>query len=151
MDQMRAAALALSTKAKFVHVCTNGGDGMPDVRIVFNLKRRSRMGTLPRAFAAMEGGFATYIGTNASSKKTAQALADPRCALYYENTVTFEGLSVYGRLESVDDKAVKATLWKRGWERYYPGGIDGGDFQVFRFVPERARYYHGLKVTELEA
>jgi general stress protein 26 len=148
MDQARAEALALSTKAKFVHVCTNGGDGTPDVRIVFNLKRKSRAGSLPKAFSAMKDGFATYIGTNASSRKTAQALADPRCAIYYEDTVTFQGLTVYGRLEPVDDGAERAALWKKGWEVYYEGGLGGGDFQVFRFVPARARYYRGLKVTE---
>ncbi|PKL23075.1 MAG: hypothetical protein CVV47_16330 [Spirochaetae bacterium HGW-Spirochaetae-3] len=151
MDTAREAALALSVTAKFVHISTNGGDGTPDIRVVFNLKRRTRTGALPKAFATLEDGFTTYIGTNASSRKTAQALADPRCALYYENTRSFQGLTVYGRLESVEDRAVKSALWKKGWEMYYAGGLDGGDFQVFRFVPERARYYHGLATAELEA
>jgi general stress protein 26 len=151
MDPSRKAALGLSVTARFVHVCTNGGDGTPDVRVVFNLKKKARGGSLPKAFAAMADDFSTYIGTNASSRKTAQALADPRCALYYEDTRGFRGLTVYGRLEPVTDRAVKAALWKKGWDMYYPGGLDGGDFQVFRFAPDRARYYHGLKTADLEA
>ncbi len=145
------AARALTARTKFVHICTNGGDGTPDIRVVFNLKRRNRGGRLPIAFESMADGFATYIGTNKSSLKTAQALADPRCALYYEDTKYFEGLALYGRLESVEERPVKAALWKKGWEMYYPGGIDGGDFQVFRFIPERGRYYHGLNVAEFKA
>ncbi len=151
MEDAVRASLELSTKAKFVHIALNGGEGTPDVRVVFNLKRRSRRGTLPKAFAAMEDGFSTYIGTNKSSRKTSQALADPRCALYYEDTVRFKGLTLYGKLESVEDRTIKASLYKKGWDMYYPGGLDGGDFQVFRFVPERGRYYHGLHVEEFKA
>ena len=148
MDEAVRASLDLSTRSKFVHVALNGGEGMPDIRVVFNLKRRSRRGVLPKAFAAMSEGFSTYIGTNKSSRKTAQALADPRCALYYEDTLRYQGLALYGQLESVEDRAIKASLWKKGWDLYYAGGLDGGDFQVFRFVPECARYYHGLRVSE---
>lgn len=151
MEEAVLAALELSTRAKFVHIALNGGDGTPDIRVVFNLKRRTRLGTLPKAFAAMGEGFSTYLGTNASSRKTAQALADPRCALYYEDTVRFQGLALYGKLESVEDRTIKASLYKKGWDMYYPGGLDGGDFQVFRFVPDRGRYYHGLHVEEFKA
>lgn len=151
MDTAVRASADLSTRAKFVHLATNSGDGTPDIRVVFNLKRRARGGSLPKAFAGLAAGFGTYLGTNASSRKTAQLLADPRCALYYEDTKRFEGLTLYGRLEAVADRAVKAALWKKGWEMYYPGGLDGGDFQVFRFTPERGRYYHGLRVEEFEA
>ncbi|HCM25700.1 MAG: hypothetical protein A2Z99_03155 [Treponema sp. GWB1_62_6] len=151
MQEAEIAACELSTRTKFVHLALNGGDGTPDIRVLFNLKRRARGKALPKPFSAMAGGFATYLGTNKSSRKTAQALADPRCALYYEDTRDFEGLTLYGRLEPVEDRAEKAALWKKGWEMYYPGGIDGGDFQVFRFVPNRGRYYHGLQVVEFEA
>lgn len=151
MSSALEAAFALSTRAKFVHLATNDVSGTPDIRVVFNLKRRSRGGALPPAFRALGGGFITYIGTNASSRKTAQLLADPRCALYYEDTRSFEGLALYGSLLSVTDQEVKASLWKKGWEMYYPGGLEGGDFQVFRFLPDRGRYYHGLRVEDFEA
>ena len=151
METAESASLNLSTRAKFVRLATNGGDGTPDIRVVFNLKLRSRGGALPEAFASLADGFGTYIGTNASSRKTAQLLADPRCALYYEDTKRFEGLALYGRLHPVEERTTKAALWKKGWEMYYPGGLEGGDFQVFRFVPERGRYYHGLRVEEFAA
>lgn len=150
MIEEQKAAYALSVKTRFVRLATNSGDGWPDVRVLFNLKRRGRTGRLPAAFAPLEGGFATYLGTNASSRKTAQALADPRATLYYEDDLRFEGLAVYGTLAAVEDRGVKAAIWKKGWEMYYPGGLDGGDFQVFRFEPARARYYHGLKVHEFD-
>jgi general stress protein 26 len=151
MEDAVRASLELATRVKFVHLALNGGDGTPDIRVVFNLKKRSRTGGLPKAFAPMADGFSTYIGTNKSSRKTAQAFADPRCALYYEDTVRYQGLTLYGTLESVEDRTVKAALWKIEWDMYYPGGLDGGDFQVFRFIPERGRYYHGLRVEEFAA
>jgi len=151
MQKERAAALDLSTRAKFIHLATNGPNGTPDIRVMFNLKSRTRGGALPKAFVSMATNFSTLLCTNVHSNKTSQALADPNCALYFENTKNFEGLAVYGKLEPVEDRAIKAALWKKGWEMYYHGGIEGGDFQVFRFMPERGRYYHGLQVTEFEA
>jgi general stress protein 26 len=104
------------------------------------------------AFAgnAAHGNFMNYMGTNTSSRKVAQLRKDPRSCLYYVNSTSFEGLTVTGLLEEVLDREVKAALWMPSWEQYYSGGIDGGDYSIFRFVPEHARYYHGLEVAEFE-
>jgi general stress protein 26 len=98
----------------------------------------------------MEEDFSTYIGTNTSSRKTSQIRADSRVCLYYSDSRFYRGLSVMGLLEEVTDRDVHRALWRRGWESYYPGGPEDPDFSVFRFRADKARYYHGLAVLELD-
>lgn len=148
--QAIAAAFALSRRTKFVYVTTNDASGYPQTRVMFNLLRvRSR--PIAKGPAQLPRGFSSWLGTNTSSTKVAQARRDPRACLYYSDNAKFEGLTLTGRLEEVSDRAVKGALWMKGWEIYYAGGLDGGDFTVLRFVPERGRYYHGMRVVEFDA
>ena len=144
------AAFDVSRRTRFVYVTTNGPDGYPNTRVMFNL-RRVRARVLQKGPAALANGFATWLGTNTSSTKTGEARRDPRVCLYYANLATFEGLTLTGALEEVLDREVKAALWMKTWDMYYPGGLDGDDFTVFRFVPVLGRYYHGLRVVSFDA
>ena len=145
-----AAAYALATRARFVYISTTSPSGCPETRIMFNLlKRRAR--AVSRGAAALPKGFASWVGTNTSSAKVARVREDPRACLYYADTRTFEGLCVTGRLEEVTDEAVRSAIYAPSWDVYYPGGKDGGDFTLFRFVPDQAKYYHGLRVVSFNA
>ena len=149
-QQAIAAAFALTRRAEFVYVTTNGDGGYPETRVMFNLlKMRNK--AVARGPAQLPDGFASWLGTNTSSRKVAQVRRDPRVCLYYSDLSTFEGITLSGRLEEVHDGAVKGALWMKSWDMYYKGGIDGGDFTVLHFVPERGRYYHGLRVVEFDA
>lgn len=145
------AALALARRSDFVFVSTlRDDDGFPDTRVMFNLLKL-RSGILDEGPAALDKPFASWLGTNTSSQKVRHLRQDPRTCLYYADTATFEGLSLQGTVSEVLDPAVRKTIWMEGWDMYYPGGLDGGDFTVLRFSPERGRYYHGLKVEAFDA
>jgi general stress protein 26 len=144
-----ADARKLATGSRFVYVTTLDEAGNPETRVMFSL-RTGRDARKP-VFTSLGSEFATYLGTNTSSRKTAQIRRDGRACLYYSQNTVFKGLTLKGRLDEVDDPAVKAALWKPAWEMYYPGGLEGGDFSVFRFTPMEGRYYHGLAVKEFHA
>ncbi len=144
------AAFALSRRAKFVCVTTNGTGGYPNTRVMYNLLK-IRAKAVAKGPAHLPDGFSSWLGTNTSSVKVAEARRNPRVCLYYSDNRKFEGLTLTGRLEEVQDRQIKSALWMKGWEIYYKGGIDGGDFTVLRFVAERGRYYHGLRVVEFDA
>ncbi len=144
------AAFALSRRARFVYVTTNGPDGYPNTRMMFNLLR-FRARPVAKGPARIAGGFATWLGTNTSSRKVAEARRDARVCLYYSDTRTFEGLTLTGRVEEVHDRPVRHALWTKNWDIYYKGGVEGGDFTVLRFIPERGRYYHALRVVDFDA
>ncbi len=144
------SAFNLVRRSRFVYVTTNGSDGYPNTRVMFNLlKMRAR--AVAKGPASLPPGFAAWLGTNTSSVKTGEIRRDPRVCLYYAGLASWQGLTLTGTLEEVMDREVKASLWMKGWEMYYSGGLDGGDFTVFRFRPERGRYYHGRSVTAFDA
>jgi len=145
------AASALILRSDFVFVSTlDGAEGFPETRVMFNLIKL-RQEALSQPPASLPTPFDSWLGTNTSSQKVRQLRQDPRVCLYYADTATFEGLSLQGTVAEVLDPETRAALWMDGWETYYPGGRDGGDFSLFRFSPLRGRYYHGLQVTALEA
>lgn len=123
--------------------------GFPDSRLIFNL-RKARPESFQHGAAALPDGFTTWIATNTSSRKVRELRADQRGCLYYADTSTFEGLTLQGQFEEIHDRDIRANIWTDGWSMFYPGGIDGGDFSVFRFQPLQARYYHGLQVAEFD-
>ncbi len=144
------AAFTLARRTKFVYVSTNGKGGYPAIRVMYNLlKVRSR--AITRGPAALGKTFASWLGTNTSSVKVREARRSPHVCLYYSDNKTFEGLSVTGRLEEVKDDELRRAIYVKSWDVYYPGGMDGGDFTLFRFTPETGKYYHGLQVVEFDA
>lgn len=146
-----SASLALARRSDFVFVSTlHDSNGYPDTRVMFNLLKL-RAGILAEGPAALDKPFASWLGTNTSSQKVRHIRKDPRVCLNYTDTVSFEGLTLQGTVAEVLDPAIRQAIWTDAWEMYYPGGLDGGDFTVLHFSPERGRYYHGLKVVEFDA
>ena len=146
-----SSSLALTRRSDFVFVSTlHDGNGFPDTRVMFNLLKL-RPGILEEGPAALDKPFASWLGTNTSSQKVRHIRKDPRVCLYYADTSTFEGLTIHGTVAEVLDSAIRKAIWMDSWEMYYPGGLEGGDFTVLHFSPERGRYYHGLKVSEFDA
>jgi general stress protein 26 len=44
-------------------------------------------------------------------------------------------------MEVLDDKKTKKEIWKDEFEKYYTGGMYGGDFIIIKFTAEVGRYY----------
>ena len=149
-DSAVAASWSLVIRSELTFLSTlDERDGSPDARLIFNL-RKARSEAFAGGAAALPDGFATWIATNTSSRKVRELRADGRGCLYYADTANFEGLTLQGRFEEVLDEGIRAAIWIDGWNMFYPGGKDGGDFSVFRFHPLRARHYHGLQVAEFD-
>lgn len=148
-ENEKMAALDLTLRSKFVYITTLD-DGFPETRVMFNLlKHRDK--ALSSGPAKVAKDFASYIGTNTSSRKVAQMINDDRVCLYYSDNNRYEGCMIRGRVREVTETAVRAAVWTSKWDMYYHGGLDGGDFSLFEFIPENGRYYHGLKVTAFDA
>jgi general stress protein 26 len=146
-----AESRSLMRRMDLVTISTLDDEGRPEARVVFNLlaHRAQAMGGGPAGLDPE--GFSSYMGTNASSRKVAQLKRDGRCHLYFHDSATLQGLGLSGTMDEVADPAVRAAIYIDAWDRYYPGGRDGGDFCLMRFKPEKGRYYHGLNVVEFDA
>lgn len=141
-------AKALMDREDFVYLSSLDEEGWPETRVLFNLRKHRADSALIKD---LRDGFSSYLGTNTSSRKVTQLRRDGRACLYYSDNVNFEGCSVQGRFEEVLDWEIKKAIYIESWDMYYPGGLDGGDFSLFKFAPELVRYYHGLKVLSFDA
>jgi general stress protein 26 len=147
---IRAEAFGLTMKERFVYVTTLDGTGFPETRVMFNLLK-TRGSALSKGPAKVPSEFASYLGTNTSSRKISQIRKDNRVCLYYSDNKGFYGCMVRGRVSEVSDPAIRKAVWTPSWDMYYSGGLDGGDFSLLLFTPEHIRYYHGLAVHEADA
>jgi len=149
-EDFRAKALGLTQREDFVYVTTVDATGFPETRVMFNLLKQ-RAVAVASGPARVPAEFASWLGTNTSSRKVAHVRKDDRVCLYYSDNSAFEGCMVRGRVSEVRDAAIRSAIWIAEWDMYYPGGVDGGDFTLLRFTPELVRYYHGLAVHEFNA
>lgn len=87
-----------------------------------------------------------YFSTNTSSKRVAQFLKNPKACVYYsdETKDQYKGALFTGTIEVCTDHETKASLWRDGFEMYYPKGVDDEDYCVYKFTAETVNYYHAL-------
>ncbi|PCE63077.1 pyridoxamine 5'-phosphate oxidase family protein [Sediminicola luteus] len=80
-----------------------------------------------------EGLFTVWMATNPNSRKVDQIKAHPQVTLHYFDRNNLSYVSLMGTAELVNDPKIKATKWKKGWERFYP---DEEDMLLIRFTTE---------------
>ena len=85
-----------------------------------------------------------YFSTNLSSKRVQQFLKNPKASVYYCDEKQFKGVLFTGTMEVCSDHETKAFLWREGFEKYYPKGVDDEDYCVLKFTADTVNYYHGL-------
>ncbi|MBF0333718.1 MAG: pyridoxamine 5'-phosphate oxidase family protein [Alphaproteobacteria bacterium] len=140
-EQDEAQDLLATAEAAFVTTIDRAG--RPRTRAMFNLRNVERFpGPVPP-------GFETWFTTNTASPKMREIAANPAIAAYYCRPDAFRGLMLGGDVEVVDDPAIKARLWRDGWEMYYPEGPTDPDYAVLRLRPSLVTYYSRLRTTVL--
>lgn len=148
--QARRGALALMESAEAAYLATMDATGGPRIRAMFNLRRKERFPALAPLFKKHETDFLVYFTTNTSSWKVAQAHQNSAVAVYYCIPEDFRGLELTGAIKVVEDMDIKKAVWQKGWELYYPGGVEDPDNAVLALRPASGRYYHRLDRYTIE-
>ncbi len=146
MDRKDAERLSMELMelAEAAYVTTVDPDGFPQTRAMFNLRRKEQFPGLVDLFKKHRDDFLVYFTTNTSSPKIAHINRNPKVAVYYCKPSEWRGLMLGGEMEILNDRAIKETIWQKGWEMYYPGGPHDPDHTVLRLLPLTAKYYHQL-------
>lgn len=141
-QKIKKEGLELIESSADVIMATNGSDGFPHIRILFNLRGKRYPGLL-RLYDEHRDDFLIYLGTNTSSNKVRQVMANPAVSLFFCDAENFHSLMLAGRVEIVADRETKEAIWQDGWEIFYPGGVDDPDYTVLRFIPVYGKgWYH---------
>ena len=111
-------------------------DFSPEEQRLLRLSRdiigRSYFGTLvtlrdgrphPRVMEpfAPDSNWTVWLGTNRLSRKVAEIRQNPVSALHYFDRTVPAYVNLYGRAYIVDDERLKDSIWRPGWEQFYPG------------------------------
>ena len=135
-------------EADTAYLATLDGKGFPQVRAMLNLKFEDQFPGLAEFLKKNAKGFETYFTTNTSSRKIQQIKINPGVSVYYN--VGYNGVTINGNIELIEDKSVKDVVWQDGWELYYPKGINDPDYAVLKFTPKALSLFSSLKVHEVE-
>ena len=127
---------ALVSRSTFVMVGSNGAEGYPQIKAMFNMEQN--------------GLKEFWLSTNTSSKRVQQFKVDSRACLYFSDNQNFQGLMLTGEMEILQDRASRERLWREGCEIYYPQGIDDPDYSVMHFVAQTGNFYHQLQNVTFE-
>lgn len=97
-----------------------------------------------------EGLRTVWFSTNTSSRRAARFREDPRACVYFMEAESFIGLMLTGTMEVLRDVESRRRLWREGFERYYPLGVDDPDYTVLRFTALRGNLYRGLSNVDFD-
>ena len=108
-------------------------DGIPNIKAMLKPRKVTGLKTF-------------YFSTNTSSEHVKQYSLNPRASVYfYKRFMGYKGALLKGSMEILNDDDVKRTLWEKGDEKYYPGGVTDPDYCVMRFTAFTARYYSNFR------
>ena len=124
-------ALALANAAQIAMLGTNGDDGYPNIKAMIKMEN--------------EGLKTIWFSTNTSSKRIGQLKRDGKACVYFVDFENWMGLMLVGEIEILQDSDARERLWREGFERYYPQGVNDPDYSVLRFTAEWGNYYHALQ------
>jgi general stress protein 26 len=124
-------AQALANAAQIAMLGTNGDDGYPNIKAMIKMEN--------------EGLKTIWFSTNTSSKRIGQLGRDPKACVYFVDFENWMGLMLVGKVEILQDPNSRERLWREGYERYYPQGVNDPDYSVLRFTAEWGNYYHALQ------
>ncbi|MCR4422606.1 MAG: pyridoxamine 5'-phosphate oxidase family protein [Exilispira sp.] len=128
--------LALVNRSTIAMLGTNDNEGYPNIRALI------KMGN--------EGLKKIWFSTNTSSKKVAQLQKSPKACIYFVDFDKWEGLMLIGIIDILQDPESKQQLWREGFEKYYPLGVNDPDYSVLCFTAKLGKYYHNLDIMLFE-
>lgn len=131
--EARQKGLELVGKSNIVMLGSVDAEGYPEIRAMLKMEH--------------EGLEEFWFTTNVSSHKIPQLRANSKASLYFVDTIHFIGLSLIGVVDIHCDPQSKRRLWREGFEKYYPEGVDDPDYCVLRFKAVSGEYYHKLQTV----
>ncbi len=124
---VKAEIETLIENTKNVYVSAVDQDGYPSTKAMFAIER--------------DGVKVFYFSTNVSAKRTKLFMLNPKACIYFCDEGKYRGLLFKGEMEVCRDRELKTRLWRDGFERYYPKGIDDDDYCVLKFTAKTGSYY----------
>ena len=141
--ELKAACLNLMETTDVMYLSTIGSDGFPYTRIMSNLRNKKVNPDLEGIFEKHKDDFTVYTVTSKSAEKIKQIKANPKVSVHFAFYSDVPSEFVYfmlgGEITEITDEQLKKQFWQKGWEMFWPGGVDDPEFTVLMIKPTFAR------------
>ena len=128
--------LKLVNKSTIAMLGTHGEDGFPNIKAMLKMEN--------------QGLKKIWFSTNTSSKRVVQIKKNSKVCVYFVDPNEFKGLMLVGNIKILQDKSSRQRLWRDGFERYYPLGVDDPDYSVLCFTGLCGNFYHSFSNIDFE-
>lgn len=128
---------------KFLNLSTINSAQYPECRAMVNIMNKE---IAPHLIGYFNKNDKIYIMTNTHSDKIPQIKKNNKSSIYFVDNRQFEGLLLTGIISEINDEEIKKDLWDNSWTAYYKGGLEGGDFSILEFTPNKYKFYTDLSV-----
>lgn len=150
LEEAKRFSLDVMRSADHAFVSTIDEEGLPQTRVMFNLRNEEQFASLRAVFAEHEDDLLIYLGTNTSSEKVDQIRANPAMCVCFSVADKFHSIMLAGRAEIVEEQEVKESLWQSNWTMYYPGGPTDPDYTVVRLAPRKGKGWAGSEAVSFK-
>ncbi len=142
-SEIKQECLKLVESAESMYLGTNGDDGMPQIRMMSNLRNPQSCTKAPKElFAGLEDSFTAYMITGHSSPKMQEIRINPNVSLYYCKPQEFHTLLLTGTAEEVPDMELKKLIWQDEWAVHWPGGPEDPELVLLKMTPKHAKGWY---------
>jgi general stress protein 26 len=140
-EEIKQECMKLMETADTVCVSTIDGEGYPQIRAMVNLRNKEQFSNLAGLFEGHDEDLLIYMTTDTASDKFKQIEANPKVSVYFCNPKNIQGLLLTGEIEVVADMDIKKQLWQDDWTMYYPGGVDGPEYNILCLKPRYVKFW----------
>jgi general stress protein 26 len=121
-------------REKLLELVEEFHSGMLTTRAI-NGDLRSR----PMAVAKVDPDGDLYFSTDVHSAKTDEIQANPAVNVSFQSNSVY--VSVSGRAEVLNDRALIDELWAPDWKIWFPKGKDDPDIRIIKVEARRGEYW----------
>ena len=122
-DQLLNAVRGLMKTTEYCFFITRGGDGQSQARLMQPYDP--------------ENDLTIYFGASPASRKVRELQKQSRVSLAFFNQQETAYVTLLGTATITDKPDLVRKYWRANWNDLFPGGPEGDDYLLIKFVPER--------------
>ncbi|GHU13103.1 hypothetical protein FACS189449_08010 [Alphaproteobacteria bacterium] len=130
MKNVKKEVVEVINSCEIAFLSTLNLDGFPETRAMSNIINMNTDEELK-----------IYFSSHANSPKVEQIKKNDNASLYYFVTENMKNVTLFGRIESVNDESLKNELWNEEFAQYYRDGKDDELYGILKFIPTGYKYY----------
>ena len=130
MKDVKKDVIEIINACEVAFLSTTNLENFPETRVLSNWFNRN-----------IDEKLDIYFASHIDSPKFEQTSKNGNASLYYFIDKSMKNMTLFGKVEVVNDKALKDRLWNDKLLEYFPDGKESELYGVLKFIPTGYKYY----------